>query len=152
MKLVSFLLITLLMVTWCAMPIVAEPASSKEAPADVIRKLEQGWATAAIKKDAGPLDQLLADDCILTTPQGQLIGKSELVDRLKDGTFAVESADYSEMKVRVYGDAAVVTGRLALKGKWGDSDITGDYAFTDTFIRHDNKWQEVAGQVTRVES
>ena len=152
MKHVSLLLVAIVGVVWCVMATAAEPGSTKDDPSDAIRKMEQGWAAAAAKKDAGPLDEMLADDYTLTTPQGQLVGKSEFVDRVKDGTFALESADYSELKVRVYSDAAVVTGRLALKGKWGDSDVTGDYAFTDTFIRHDHKWQQVAGQVTRVEN
>ena len=40
------------------------------------------------------------------------------------------------MKVRVYGDTAVVIGRLTMKGRaWKGTDVSGDYAFTDTFVK-----------------
>lgn len=136
---------------WCALAMAADAPADKNDMASIVRGLEEAWAAGAAKKDAGPLDQMLSDDYTLTTPQGKMVGRSELLNRLKDGTFSVESASYSDMKVRAYGDAAVVTARMTLKAKWDDSDISGEYAITDTFIRHNDKWQQVAGQVTRVE-
>jgi len=134
-----------------ALAIAAEPSSDNERAADTIRKMEEKWAAAAAKKDAAPLEAMLADDYSLTSPDGKLVSKSDFVDRIKDGTFVIDSLDYSDLKVRVWDQTAVVTGRLTLKAKWADTDIGGQYAFTDTFIHRDNKWLEVAGQVTKVE-
>lgn len=150
MKYVSLLLVAMVGAGLCAAVSAAEPASNDKA-ADTIRHLEEKWASAAAKKDAGPLENLLADDYVLTISDGRQLDKSTLVDALKDGTFAVDSATYSDMKVRTWGDTAVATGRLALKAKWGETDIGGNYAFTDTFVRHDGKWQEIAAQTTRLD-
>ena len=152
MKHVLLATIVIVAAAWCAVTTAAEPAAGNGKAADQIRSMEEKWPAAAIKKDTAPLEEMLADDYTLTTPQGQVIGKSGFIDRVKDGTFVIDSADYSDIKVRVYADAAVVTGRLKLKAKWADTDVSGDYAFTDTFVQHDNHWQEVAGQVTKVEA
>lgn len=127
----------------------AEEGSPAHEAAEAIRKMEQVWIDAAKKKDTGPLESMLADDWTLTNPVGQVVGKEQFIDKVKDGTFKIDTGQYTDVKVRVYGDAAVVTGRVNIQGNWGDSDVSGDYAFTDTFIKHDGKWQEVAGQVTR---
>jgi len=73
------------------------------------------------------------------------------VEKIKDGTFKIESIEYTNMKVRTYGDTAIVIGHLTLKGAWDGNDVGGEYAFTDTFVKQAGKWREVASQVTRVE-
>lgn len=145
------LLVVVPLIAFLATPVrSADNDSDKDQIDATLKKYEETWINSAKKKDAGPLEKMLADDWTFTNPMGQVSGKSELVDAVKDGTFAPESAEYDDLKVRVYGDAAVVTGRLDLKGKWGDTDISAEYRFTDTFVKKDGKWQEVAGQVTRI--
>ena len=54
-----------------------------------------------------------------------------------------------EMNVRVYGDAAVITGRSTIKANVDGQPVTGDYRFTDVWVKRDD-WQAVASQVTRI--
>jgi len=131
-------------------PAIAQSDSTSGANKE-IQDLERQWPQAAKKQDVAPLQSLLADDYTLTNPVGQIVPKAVFVEKIKDGSFKIESMEYSDLKVRVYGDAAVVTGRLALKGNWEGTDVSGDYAITDTFVKLAGKWREVAGQVTRVE-
>lgn len=145
------LLLAVAMVGLGALAIAAEPSSNNENAADAVRKLEQKWAAAASKKDTAPLEEMLTDDYCLTSPDGHLVDKNTFIERIKDGTLVIDSLEYGDMKVRVWDQTAVVTGRMTLKAKWADNDIGGQYAFTDTFIHRDNKWLEVAGQVTKVE-
>ncbi len=132
-------------------PAVAQTASEDGVGAD-IQKLEKQWVAAATKQDIGPLQSLLAEDYTLTNPVGQVVPKAIFVAKIKDGSFKIESLEYGQIKVRTYGDAAVVTGRIALRGAWEGTDVSGEYAFTDTFIKQAGKWRQAAGQVTRVES
>ena len=133
-----------------AVAALAADQTSDEPTGQKLQQMEQRWAEGAKKQDVTPLEAMLADDYTLTNPVGQVVGKDEFVGKIKDGAFKIDSADYSDMKVRVYGDAAVVTGRVSIRGSWDGTDVSGNYAFTDTFVKRAGKWQEVAGQVTRV--
>ena len=75
------------------------------------------------------------------------VGAQFLAD-LKSGDLAIESSEIQDMKVHVHGTAAVVTYSTTDTGKFKGQDIGGRYRWTDTFVRHGEKWQVVAGQGT----
>lgn len=57
------------------------------------------------------------------------------------------------MTVHVYGDAAVVTGKASLRNaKYKGKDISGDYLFTDTWVRKGGRWQVVASHDSKVQT
>ena len=130
----------------------AEEGSPDHEAQESIEKMMHAWPEAAHEKNTGPLEEMLADDFTHTGPGGQMMTREDFVGHIKDGTFKIESLEFQNLKVRVYGDAAVATGKISLKGNWGETDVSGDYAFTDTFVKHDGKWKQVAGQVTRCEN
>jgi ketosteroid isomerase-like protein len=49
-----------------------------------------------------------------------------------------------DMKVRIYGDAAVVTGRNTTKETLNGKDTSGQERWTDTWIKKAGRWQCVA--------
>ena len=116
-----------------------------------LQAAEKKWASAAMKQDASAMQSLFVDDFMLTNPVGQCVPGKVLIDKVKDGSLKLETLDYTEMQVHVYGDTAVVIGHLTCKGNWDGNDIGGDYAFTDTFSKIDGHWRELASQVTRIE-
>ena len=121
---------------------------------DVSKELqaaEKKWAAGAVKQDVTFMQSLVTDDYTMTNPVGQVVPGKVLLEKIKDGSFKVESLDYTDMKVRVYGDTAVVLGHLTCKGTWEGNDVAGEYVFTDTFSKIDGHWREVASQVTRSE-
>ena len=115
-----------------------------------IKDLEQHWLDGLKKPDFAALEAILADDFTLTGPDGKVVGKDQFIQALKDGGLKIDSIDNSDVKIRIYNDAAVAVGKTTIKGNLGGNDIGGDYCFTDTFIRKDGKWQEVAGQINRI--
>ena len=148
MRFASIAIVTLLTLAIVA-PLQGQ-ASSKAS--DELQALERQWAAAAIKQDTKLIESMWVDDFELTNPVGQMAPKSVIIEKLKDGSFKIESFEYANMKVRTYGDTGVVTGRLTIKGTWEGSDVSGEYAFTDTFVKQAGKWREVASQVTRCEN
>jgi ketosteroid isomerase-like protein len=55
-----------------------------------------------------------------------------------------------DLKVKVYGDTAIVSGQTTDKGKYKGQDISGTYRFTDVFVKRDGKWMAVSTHVTPV--
>jgi ketosteroid isomerase-like protein len=112
--------------------------------------IENAWADAVIKKDIPTLERYYADDVTDVGPDGTMTTKEQDISDIKNGVFVVESATATDLKPRIYGNAAVVTGTGDLKGTYKDQDISGRYRFTDTFVKQNGQWKCVATQVTRV--
>jgi dipeptidyl aminopeptidase/acylaminoacyl peptidase/ketosteroid isomerase-like protein len=127
-----------------------------EAPAravtaeEELKRLERAWADAEVKGDAKYPEELLADDYTFTGPDGAGVDKKGYLAARRAGEVQFKSVKFGEMKVRLYGDSAVVTGQATVKGRENGKDLSGAYRFTDVFVKRDGRWQCVAGQVTRV--
>lgn len=126
------------------------PAAKGAAAEQELIKLEKEWADAVVKVNLTALGRILADDFAGTDPDGMLWTKTKSLDVLKSGEDKVSAASLDDLKVRVYGDAAVVTGRSTVKEVYQGRDVSGQYRFTDTFVKRDGRWQCVATQSTKI--
>jgi ketosteroid isomerase-like protein len=81
---------------------------------------------------------------------GQMSDKSQMVNNFKTGQIKLTSDELSDMKVRVYGNTAVITGKADVKGTLGGKDATGQIMFTRVYVKKGGLWQSVAFQQTRV--
>jgi Domain of unknown function (DUF4440) len=109
-----------------------------------LMQLERDWCTASVKNDAALLGGIVADDVSDISRAGKLSGKAEMLAGVKTGK--TSACEVDQMKVRVYGDAAVVTGRSTLTS----STFSGQALWTDTFVKKNGKWLCVATQSTEV--
>jgi ketosteroid isomerase-like protein len=116
----------------------------------VIKQLMQEWADALVKGDQAAIDRITSADWMLTDPQGMLISKTQSDAHRKSGTVKFESFKLDELKVRVYGDTAVVHGLATRKSSYQGKDTSGQYRSTDVFIKSNGRWQAIAAHVTRV--
>ena len=73
------------------------------------------------------LDRMLADDWMATGSHGSFSTKAQEIADLKSGDFKVTSLADDDRKVRVYANAAVVTGRVTLKAQYEGKDASGQY-------------------------
>jgi len=115
-----------------------------------LKKLEVAWGDAGIKKDYATLDQLLADDFSVIDEEGRIQTKAQGEAAMKSGEDVFTSQVLSDMKVRVYGDAAVVTGKAVAKGTHKGKEVGGTYMFTDVWVKHGSAWQCVAEHVSKL--
>src|ERR1700688_2582598 len=93
----------------------AVPVQGKQSKADpdgavsqTLQAMEQAWLDAEKNHDAEAFDKLVVDDWIAITPDGKSQTKAERAAEIKSGH--IDSATLGDMKVRVFGDTAVVTG------------------------------------------
>jgi ketosteroid isomerase-like protein len=127
------------------------PAQTKSGSAEQeLLELEQDWANAEVKADLAFLDRILAEDWVFTDPEGAVSTKAQDLAALKSGEYVITSMVIDDMKARVYGDAAVVTGRSTSKETFKGKDISGLYRWTDTWIKKAGRWQCVATHVSMI--
>jgi ketosteroid isomerase-like protein len=118
-----------------------------------IEHLESEWREAAVKNDIPTLDRLLSDDFICITDTGTLQTKQQMLASRAPGAVKFDKIDYSDTKIRVYGDSAVVTTTADVVGhSVTTGDLTGRYRYTRVYTRHnkDGAWRIVSFEYSRV--
>ena len=113
-------------------------------------KLENEFERAVASNDADALDGILADDWIIVDPDGGIIDKARFLGVIKSGVLSHELMESTDMRVRVYGNTAVVTGLTTTKGKFIGQDFASCERATDIFVRQTDRWQCVFTQLTRI--
>lgn len=133
-------------------PAPSATASPTENAEQVLAKMERDWADAIVKSDTATIDRILADDCIYTNWDGTTETKAQHLEGIKSKVYKVESINLDNLKVRVFGDAAIVTVEQSEKSQWKGKDNSGRYLFTDIYVKRNGKWQVVAGHGCKVAS
>jgi ketosteroid isomerase-like protein len=112
-------------------------------------KLENEFARAVASNDADALEGLLADDWIIVEPNGSIIDKARFLGVIRSGALSHESMESTELRVRLYGNTAFVTGLTTTKGKFMGQDFASCERATDIFVKQTDRWQCVFTQLTR---
>ena len=87
------------------------PSAPARSAQDEVLDLERAWGDVLVHNDAALMDRIVAYEMVGTDPAGHRWNKSEYLESVKSGAFKIESFELADMKVRVFGDAAVATGR-----------------------------------------
>jgi hypothetical protein len=111
-----------------------------------LRRLEVVWNKAHIDGDAAALERLWADDFILTVPHMSVMTKSDAIGVWRTGRVKFTRYETSDIRVRIYDNAAVVTGRLQRTRNPGSQAVEDDWHFTKVYIRMNSRWRVVAWQ------
>jgi ketosteroid isomerase-like protein len=115
-----------------------------------VGKVAEQAREAAVKGDTEAMDGILADDWMVIQPNGNVVSKAQYTRAFKDGDMDFESYEPSEVKVRVYGDAAVVTGRAHVKMKWKGEKVDDHVRISEFYAKQGGKWRCVSTQVTSI--
>ena len=106
-------------------------------------------------RDAAFFERVEADECVFTDSNGGQTTKREDVDSVKgprNPDVRLLAYDVDDMRVLLYGDTAVVTGRVTTKQNVRGEERTGLTRFTDVFVRREGRWQLVAGHSSRIKT
>jgi uncharacterized protein (TIGR02246 family) len=113
-------------------------------------QIERDFAEAVVKKDAVALDRILATE--FQANYTDFVGnKKQFLAAIKSGSTKYESAVNSEMKALVFGDTASVNGLSTEKSSVAGKDISGQYRWTEVYVKRDGRWQCVTGYSTKVQ-
>ena len=119
-------------------------AQQKTPDEEKVLALEKKWAESYKQRDISLLSSLLAADFIITVEDGKTYGKEGYISHSADSSVQVGVAELSELRVRVHGNIAVVTGAYHETGNSKGKPYEYRDRLTDVWMKTDGKWQVVA--------
>jgi len=120
--------------------------TTRAAEQDII-KLEQTVTDAQFKKDRAALERLLADDYLYTHSNGSVLNKAQEIAESMSSDVQWTDSKFADLKVRIFGDVAVLTGRQTIRGA-AKGYVPGPRRITYIFVKRNGRWQHVGGQST----
>jgi ketosteroid isomerase-like protein len=113
-----------------------------------VANLDTEYQAAVKANDVATMSRILADDFVLVTGRGQAFTKADLLKSAASKDFMYEHQEDTNQTVRVWGNTAVVTALLWLKGT--NKGVPFDYKlwFSDTYVRTPSGWRYVFGQAS----
>ena len=116
-----------------------------------VRQTIEKYRTALLKRDAATLERIWADDYTFTNGAGEIHSKADRLANLKSGATSLDSiSEEEDMKVRVYGNVAVATSRVTIKGQYSGKQASGQYRSINVWVKGAAGWQLIANQLTPV--
>jgi ketosteroid isomerase-like protein len=148
----SLAIVTLVIVALAA-PVQMLAQQNSKAEKEV-RTVLDGARKAVLKggvEAAVYFDKYNADDFTLIGPNGAVQTKAENLEGWRSGKTGYQKMDFSDVKVRIYGNTAVVTGIVKFLGEQaGVKYNDNQYRFTRVFVRQGGIWKHVLLQNTRI--
>jgi len=124
---------------------VSGAAVAADSAEQAVTAAENQWLKSQQTNNVALLAPLLADNVVETTEDGKVhAGKQAVLAAAKLDTWT--SADYTDLKVTVFGPTAIATGTFSGKGSNAGKPVDARVRFTDTWVKTDGKWLCVATQ------
>lgn len=113
----------------------------------ILMQMEIDWSQTVITKDFAMLEEILAEDIVYHTEEGEVLNRQEYLDAFILNKRNIQNVEVDNMKVAFFhGSIAVVTGTSKEIGKNDDGSMT-EYngLWTNVWLRSDGKWLCIAG-------
>jgi len=110
-----------------------------------ITALENAWIKAVVARDAAAFERMLAPGFVYTE-NDRLYSKADLIKDLTTSQDTVTDGENEGMVIRVYGNAAIATGWLVLRGRNSSGPFERHYRYTDTWVKSGGRWRAIAAQ------
>ena len=153
MRLMIAGVLMLAMIPFVSSQTTKQKVSEESKEPQELKRLEDEWLSTYLRGDKATFDRIVADDFTGTDESAVLRNKAqekELVQAPPPGGIKL-SLTNEDVQVRIYGDTAIVTGRIVQKTERAGQESFGFQSrFTDTFLRRQGHWQVVARHYSRI--
>jgi len=119
-------------------------------PVEQLLESEEKLFAAIRTADVAALDALIHDDLLFHLPNGQLATKTDDLDAYRSGNMVVSSIEPGEPVVRVFGDTAVVSVSVDLKGSYFGQELDEKLRYLRVWKLVEGRWQIIAGSCTNL--
>jgi ketosteroid isomerase-like protein len=127
---------------------LAESATTREDDQKTLAKLDTDYQSAVEQNDTKTMARILADDFILVLGDGTVYTKADLLKDAASGQTKYQHQVDSDRTIRVWGDTAVITAKLRVKGLEDGKQVDYYQWFSDTYVRKPSGWSYVFGQAS----
>jgi ketosteroid isomerase-like protein len=117
---------------------------------DELARLTQDWDRAMIGNDADEIGRYMADDWTIIGPDGSESDKAMFLGLVTSGALTHDVMESHELRVRVYGDTAVVTARGVSGGRYERQSFLEHERSTCVFVRQEGRWRCVATHLSKL--
>jgi ketosteroid isomerase-like protein len=119
----------------------AKGVTEQQQMVDAVLRLESEIMNHIREKDTRALEPLLTADFVYRTP-GVEVSRTDFLKGVASVPGRITSVEGEGLRVRVYGDMAVLTGVQRSRVRADDgSEQEGLSAFTDVFIKRNRRWR-----------
>jgi ketosteroid isomerase-like protein len=130
--------------------LVSAHAQGQRGVVEEIRKVDQERIHAQVHADAVALDRIYADDFIGIGPSGTLRMKKDVLSDFTSGSLKFQSITTADVRIRVYGNAAVETGLSTMKGQDAGKVVPEENRFTRVWIKEGGRWRLVSNHYSNL--
>jgi ketosteroid isomerase-like protein len=143
------LLLSCLVALFASSALAQKSAEASKAEG-ILLAMEKTWTDAIAKKDLKAVGLILADEYMIIDDEGLVRDKATTLNRLQSSDNSISTAVVDELKVHLYGNVAVVTGRQTEKSVEKGKNTSGSYRYTDVWVNRGKGWQVVNTHESKV--
>jgi ketosteroid isomerase-like protein len=105
-----------------------------------LRQLDDEWVKALVRGDGEALERIMADDFLFAYPlEGD--DKAQFIADLTSGEMKMEHLSREQVRVRVFGNTAVLTGRDSATWLFHGREVSGQYKVIKVYSLRGGRWQ-----------
>ena len=129
--------------------VLPEITFASEQDGAIVAALDKQYQAAVKANDYATMDTIMADNFIFLNGGGKVGNRDDFIGLAKKSTFKFEHQEEidNSQKVYVWGDTAVVTAQLWIKGTYEGHASDDKVWFSDVYVRTKSGWKYVCGQV-----
>jgi ketosteroid isomerase-like protein len=133
-----------------ALMMTMSAAASVDDDRRAVAELDRAYQAAVKANDVATMGRILHEDFVLVLGNGESVDRNDLLREAREGLYHYDQQDEDPgtQTVRVWGDTAVVTARLWVKGQRGGKPFDRRLWFSDTYVRTPDGWKYVFGQAS----
>lgn len=114
--------------------------------------IEDNFNNAVVSNNVDEIKKCITEDWVLVDSHGGIIPQERFFNVLEQGLLSHSTMTKEVLRVKLYGDIAVVTGRGQNTGTWQGKPIKADEWVTDVYKRENDKWLCILTHLTPVKS
>jgi ketosteroid isomerase-like protein len=128
-------------------PAAAPVAAAASTDRAALEALNGQWLNAYKTRDGAALQRILADDFESVYPGDRVLKKADVIAAATGTTRIVETVAWENLRIMVFGDTAVVSGRAKLSGTIAGKPFATANDYADIYARRGGRWVAISAHV-----